>query len=209
MYFQAQCKNISLQEDDNVDFEQEDGYDIGIDLEVPLLQDHMNIQLWILLLSLMPLSCSAIPNTLKPPHIFLTSTITFHIANKVSLSMTVDKAATLWRPWSLSCDLEIFALCPAWYRPFHFRHLDSGHAVSTTILNNHIQIWYKLHMQQFLYHNKSRVDALQTICAYPPSNNHPHGLYDTVITSPGPEHGWPQKGLEGTIIILLSRLILY
>ena len=98
MYFQAQCKNISLQEDDNVDFEQEDGYDIGIDLEVPLLQDHMNIQLWILLLSLMPLSCSAIPNTLKPPHIFLTSTITFHIANKVSLSMTIDKAATLWRP---------------------------------------------------------------------------------------------------------------
>lgn len=55
----------------------------------------------------MPLSCSAIPNTLKPPHIFLTSTITFHIANKVSLSMTVDKAATLWRPWSLSCDMEI------------------------------------------------------------------------------------------------------
>ena len=70
-----------------------------------------------------------------------------------------------------------------------------------------VQIWYKLHVQQFLYHDKNRVDALQTICAYPPSGDRPHGLYDAVITSPGPESNWPQKGLEGMIIMLLLRLL--
>ena len=207
-YFQAWCENASLPEDDDADIEREDEYGIGIDSGVPLLQDHMNVSHPIVdYFSVTDaLSCSAIPNALKPHHTFSTSTTTFHLANKPSLSMTVDEAATLY---------GIPDLQPAIWAFLHHVQHGTDHPVSglrtpdmqCPLPFNRIQIWYKLRVQQFLYHDKNRVDALQTVCAYPPSGDHPHRLYDTVITSPGPESNWPQKGLEGTIIMLLLRLL--
>ena len=77
-----------------------------------------------------------------------------------------------------------------------------------TLPFNRVQIWYKLRMQRFLYHDGNRVDALQTVCTYPPSRGCSHELYDTVIMSPGPESDWPQAGLEGMIITLLTWSVL-
>ncbi|KAI6023291.1 hypothetical protein EDC04DRAFT_2606791 [Pisolithus marmoratus] len=59
------------------------------------------------------------------------------------------------------------------------------------IANALIQIWYKLHIQQFFYHKEQNIDALQTLRALPPSGDNPHGLYDMVILSPGPDSDWP------------------
>ena len=97
-YFQARCENASLPEDDDADIEWEDEYGIGINSGVPSLQDHMNISHPIVdYFSVADaLSCSAVPNALKPHHTFSTSTTTFHLANKPSLSMTVNEAATLY-----------------------------------------------------------------------------------------------------------------
>ena len=62
---------------------------------------------------------------------------------------------------------------------------------------DHVQIWYKICVQQFLYHSGGKVDAPQTLKALPPSTKNPHGLYDAIIVSPNTESDWPLQGLEG------------
>jgi hypothetical protein len=97
-YFQAWHEKVSLQDGDNGDFEREDKYDIGINSESPSLQDHMDVSYLIVDYFAVAdaLLRGAVPNALKPHCTFSTSTTTFHITNKPSLSMTVDEAATLY-----------------------------------------------------------------------------------------------------------------
>ena len=40
--------------------------------------------------------------------------------------------------------------------------------------------------------------------AFPHSPDHPHGLYNTAIISPGPDSDWPQQGVKGKSIKPLS-----
>ena len=69
---------------------------------------------------------------------------------------------------------------------------------------DHIQIWYKLHVQQYFYHEDKQVDVPQTLRAFPASPDRPHGLYNAVITSPGSNSDWPRQGIEGTGFELVS-----
>ncbi|KAG6379016.1 hypothetical protein JVT61DRAFT_11438 [Boletus reticuloceps] len=69
---------------------------------------------------------------------------------------------------------------------------------------DHIQIWYKLQVQQYLYHEDKGMDALQTLRAFPPSSDRPHRFYNTVIICPGPDSNWPHRGIEGMHTQLLS-----
>ena len=207
-YFQAQHKKVDLQEDGDADSDQEDEYDI--DSDASSLCDHINISPRIVDYFAVAdaLSRGAIPNAPKPHRTFSTSTTTFHIANKLSLSMTVDEAATLYSIPNLHPAIWEYLQC--------VQHCTDDHPVSgvqTSDLHcplpfNRIQIWYKLRVQQFLYHDGNRVDALQTVCTYPPSRGHSHELYDAVIMSPGPESDWLWAGLEGTIITLLMWSVL-
>ena len=105
--------------------------------------------------------------------------------------MTVNEAAMLF---------GITDLCPALQEFLqHIQDHTNVHDVSgirtqdlhSQLLFDHIQIWYKLRVQRHLYHKDTQVDAPQTLRAFPPSPNHPHGLYDTVIISPGSDSDWP------------------
>ena len=95
-YFQAQHEKVDPQEDGDTDSNQEDEYNINLDASS--LRDHMNISPRIVDYFAVAdaLSRGAIPNAPKPHRTFSISTTAFHIANKLSLSMTVDEAATLY-----------------------------------------------------------------------------------------------------------------
>ena len=207
-YFQAQHEKVDLQEDGDADSDREDEY--NIDSDASSLHDHMNVSPRIVDYFAVAdaLSHGAVPNAPKPHHTFSTSTTAFHIANKPSLSMTVDEAATLY---------SIPDLRPAiWEYLQHVQHCTDDHpvlGVQTSDLHcplpfDRVQIWYKFCVQWFLYHDRNRVDTPQTVHTYPPSCGRSHELYDAVIMSPGPESDWPWAGLEGTIITLLTWSVL-
>ena len=208
MYFQAQHEKVDLQEDGDADSDWEDEYDI--DLDTSSLCDHMNVSPRIVDYFAVAdaLSHGAIPNAPKPHRTFSTFTTAFHIANKLSLSMTIDEAATLYGIPDLHPAIWEYLQC--------VQHCTDDYPVSgvrTSDLHcplpfDHVQIWYKLRVQQFLYHDGNRVDTPQTVRAYPPSRGRSHELHDAVIMSPGPESDWPQAGLEGTIITLLMWSVL-
>ena len=144
------------------------------------------------------LAHGCIPNTLRPHRTFATSTTAFHFAIKPSLCLSVNEAAACFKIPDLHFAIANFLQ--------HIQN-DSDHLVTGVhakdphcpLVSNHIQIWYRLCIQQFLYHGGGRVDDVQTLCALPPSNNHPHGLYDAVIMSPKSKSDWPQQGIEGLI----------
>lgn len=137
-------------------------------------------------------------NAPRPYRTFATSTTAFHIANKPSLRTTVDEAATLF---------GIPDLRPAiWDFLQRVQDRTNAHDVSGARTQDlqcplpfdRVQIWYKLRVQQHLYHEDDRVDAPQTLRAFPPSPDRPHGLYDSAIISPGSDSDWPCRGIEGT-----------
>lgn len=142
-------------------------------------------------------------NALRPHRTFANSTTAFHIAEKPSLRTTVDEAATLF---------GIPDLRPAiWEFLQRVQDGTNTHDVSgirtqdprCPLPFDRVQIWYKLRIQQYLYHEDERVDAPQTLRVLPPSPDRPHGVYDSVIISPGPDTSdWPRRGIEGTHIEL-------
>ena len=94
-YFEAHHKQTPLPDEDDLDFDQEDN---DIKLDAPSLFEHMNVsQSTVNYFAVAEaLSRGCIPNALKPHHTFSSSSTAFHIANKLSLHMTVDEAAALF-----------------------------------------------------------------------------------------------------------------
>ncbi|KAI9570933.1 hypothetical protein HD554DRAFT_2037123 [Boletus coccyginus] len=121
----------------------------------------------------------------------------------LSLHTTVDEAAILF---------EILDLHPViWEFLQHVQNCTNHDVLGNRTQNlncplpfDRIQVWYKLCVQQFLYHMDQRVDAPQTLRAFPPSPDRPHGLYDSVVISPGSDSDWPQQGIEALQHCLLT-----
>ncbi|KAI6103241.1 hypothetical protein EDD17DRAFT_1487291 [Pisolithus thermaeus] len=202
-YFET-CHEGNPSEDDD-DLEEE--HDIELDFNNCSLCDHMNLPHLPLNYFVIAnaLACDSIPNAPKPHRTFSNITTTFHLMTKPSLCMTIDDAAILFKLPDLHPVIGEFLQCAQ----NHLNHPVSG--VTSQDLHyplpfDHIQIWYKIHIQQFLYHKAQDIDALQTLRVLPPSGDHPHGIYDMVILSPGPDSDWPQQGIEGHVVAQL-RLI--
>ncbi|KAF8548782.1 hypothetical protein OG21DRAFT_1479082 [Imleria badia] len=207
-HIETRDQSIFSPDDEDLDSDQrENGQDSGIDSNAPSLSEHMNIHRSSVNYFVVPeaLAHGCIPNAPKPYRTFSSSTTVFHIANKPSLCTTIDQAATLF---------GVPDLRPAICEYLQRAQADVNHDVSgvrTQGLDcqlplDRIQIWYKLRVQQFLYHADDKVDAPQTMRLYPPSPERPHRLYDMAVISPGPDSDWPQQGIEGHVIVQL-RLI--
>ncbi|KAI6161679.1 hypothetical protein EDD17DRAFT_1480559 [Pisolithus thermaeus] len=204
-YFETHREGNPSEDDDNL--EEED--DIELDFNNCSLHDHMNLPHLPLNYFVIAnaLACDSIPNALKPHCTFSNITTTFHLATKPSLHMTIDDAAILFKLPDLCPVIGEFLQCAQ----NHLNHPVSGvmsQDLCYPLPFNRIQIWYKIHIQQFLYHKAQDIDALQTLRALPPSGDHPHGLYDMVILSPSPDSDWPQQGIEGHVVAQL-RLIFH
>jgi len=112
----------------------------------------------------------------------------FHLASKPSLCLSLDEAA------------ETFKIPDLHQALMEYLHrLENGtlYVVSGTRTNHcvlpfdHIQIWYKVRMQQMQYYNSKVPDGLQTLRTLPPSTSCPHGLYDAVVINAEPQSEWP------------------
>ena len=201
-YFEAHRQQTPLPDEDDLDFDWEDN---DIELDTPSLSEHMNVSRSTVNYFAVAeaLSCGCIPNALKPHRTFSSSSTAFHITNKPSLRMTVDEAAVLF---------EVPDLRPAIWEFLQCVQNRTNHDVSGVRTQNldcplpfdRIQVWYKVCVQQFLHHTDKRVDAPQTLRAFPHSPDRPHGLYDTAIISPGPDSDWLWRGVEGKSIEPLS-----
>ncbi|KAI6043346.1 hypothetical protein EDC04DRAFT_2600224 [Pisolithus marmoratus] len=114
-----------------------------------------------------------IPSMPKPYCTFTTPMTSFHLSTKPSFWLTIDEASITYQLPDLKTCLGNF-LCKWGY------------------------IWHKLHVQQLSYHNKTLLSP-QMLCAIPPLMAHPHGQYNSIITSIHPESNWPGDGLAGAL----------
>ena len=188
--------------DEDLDIDREDDPDSS---EALSLAEHMNISHSTVdyFAVANAISHGCIFNMLKPCRTFVTATTAFHITNKPSLLTTVDKAATLFGIPDLRPTIWEFLQCVQDHANAHDISGVRSQDLCCTLPFDQIQIWYKLRVQQYLYHDDERVDAPQTLRAFPPSPDRPHRLYDTTIISPGLGSDWPHQGIEGTHIELL------
>ena len=133
------------------------------------------------------------PSAPKPYRTFMTPTSGFHLATKPSLRLTVDEASIAYQLPDLEHALATF-----------FANRDASFQGSQCAIAK-LQIWHKLRVQQFSYHDKTLL-APQTLHAIPPSTANPHGQYDSVITSVHPQSDWPRNGLAGHCVSQLRMI---
>jgi len=133
------------------------------------------------------------PSAPKPYHTFVTPTTSFHLATKPSLWLTVDEAAIAYQLPDLNHALSTF------FANGDTSFQDSQHAITK------LQIWHKLRVQQFSYHNKTLLSP-QMLHAIPPSTTNPHSQYDSIIISVQPQSDWPRDGLAGHSVSQLRMI---
>lgn len=143
------------------------------------------------------LSRGSVPNVPRPYRTFSTATTAFHLALKPSLRTSIDEAATTFNIPDLRLAIQEYLFREKTASP----HLVSGIRIHNEHLpSDHIQVWYKIRIQQMCYH-KIIPDAPQTLRATPPSAHNSYGLYDSVVVNDVPESSWPRHGLDGTSLI--------
>ena len=141
------------------------------------------------------LQCGHTPTAIKPYHTFSTHSTAFHFATKPSYSLTIDKAAVMFK----IPDLHQVLLT-------YYRRLEAGapHLVSggrtednCMLQFDRSQVWQKIRVQHLQYYNSKVPDAPQTLHAIPPSTSHPHGLYNAAVFNAGSQSDWLRCGLDG------------
>ena len=136
------------------------------------------------------------PSLNTPKCTFASRTSAIHLATKPHHRMTIDEAAALFD----LPDLRL-AICEYFYRCANgIEHNIAGRRCASPNCNlpsDRIQIWTKVRVQVRNYHNPGLVEPAQTMNIAPPSQEHPRGLYDSAVFSPGAESDWPSQGLNG------------
>ena len=143
----------------------------------------------------------ALANGTSPnaPHLrrtFATCTTAICLATKSHYWMTIDEAATLF---------SLPDLRPAISDYLHRCTNQGDHNITgrrRASLNcnlplDRVQIWTKVRVQVRNYHDPELVEPAQTMNVTPPSQEYPHGLYDSAVFSPSAESDWPSQGLNG------------
>ncbi|KAI6104344.1 hypothetical protein F5141DRAFT_1216885 [Pisolithus sp. B1] len=156
-YFETRHEGNPSEDDDL-----EEEHDIELDFNNCSLCDHMNLPCLPLNYFVITnaLACDSIPNAPKPHCTFSNITTAFHLATKPSLCMTIDDAAILFKLPDLRPAIGEFLQ----RAQNHLNHPISGvtsQDLCYPLPFDHIQIWYKIHIQQFLYHKAQDIDTPQ------------------------------------------------
>ncbi|KAI6009068.1 hypothetical protein BKA83DRAFT_4505299 [Pisolithus microcarpus] len=81
-------------------------------------------------------------------------------------------------------------------------------AQDTPLPFKYLQIWYKVHIQQRDYHDRTSTTSTYTIHAEPPNGHWKYGRYDAAILQVDEGHDWPDSGLTGHAVVEV-RLIMH
>ncbi|KAF8834985.1 hypothetical protein BDN67DRAFT_913818 [Paxillus ammoniavirescens] len=74
-------------------------------------------------------------------------------------------------------------------------------------LFDHVQVWYKVHLQLVSFHDLKIILPLQTVNAMPPDKQWPHGRHDTILVCTDQDQQWPKSGLEGHKVAELQLVL--
>ncbi|KAI6015807.1 hypothetical protein BKA83DRAFT_4060711 [Pisolithus microcarpus] len=69
----------------------------------------------------------------------------------------------------------------------------------------YLQIWYKVRIQQRVYHDRASTALAYTIHAQPPNGHWKYGRYDAAILQVDEGHDWPDSGLTVVEVRLIMR----
>ncbi|KAI9570110.1 hypothetical protein HD554DRAFT_2246976 [Boletus coccyginus] len=70
-----------------------------------------------------------------------------------------------------------------------------------------LHVWYKVRLQQKVYHDPSTVAPTFTVNAHPPDSSWKYGRYDAAVMNIDDQWQWPSSGLQGHAIVNV-RLIM-
>ncbi|KIK24152.1 hypothetical protein PISMIDRAFT_99102 [Pisolithus microcarpus 441] len=65
----------------------------------------------------------------------------------------------------------------------------------------YLQIWYKVHIQQRVYHDRASTALAYTIHAQPPNGHWKYGRYNAAILQVDEGHDWPDSSLTGHAVV--------
>ncbi|KAI6019356.1 hypothetical protein BKA83DRAFT_4057137 [Pisolithus microcarpus] len=139
----------------------------------------------------------------SPLHTFTRGLTAFHLNLRPSLHrLSVDSAAEKFAIPDLCSALGDFLALHSCdgrrIRPFG-RTRQS--AQDTPLPFKYLQIWYKVHIQQRDYHDRTSTASTYTIHAEPPNGHWKYGRYDAAILQVDEGHDWPDSGLTGHAVV--------
>ncbi|KAI6019041.1 hypothetical protein BKA83DRAFT_17080 [Pisolithus microcarpus] len=145
----------------------------------------------------------------SPLHTFTRGSTAFHLNLHPSLChLSVDSAAEKFAIPDLRSALGDFLALHSCHgrriRPFG-RTRQS--AQDTLLPFKYLQIWYKVHIQQRDYHDRTSTALMYTIHAEPPNGHWKYGCYNAAILQVDEGHDWPDSGLTGHAVVEV-RLIM-
>ena len=127
------------------------------------------------------ITSGAVPNTSAPPNVFTSSTTAFWLVGKPSLQASINEASEVYGLPDLCLALTAY-----------FSHLNCSMEAAQKM-----QIWFKVQVQQWKYHDRQSFELPQSLLASPPPERLPYGQYDFAIVSQTDQSDWPSNGLTG------------
>ncbi|KAG1737754.1 hypothetical protein EDB19DRAFT_1895748 [Suillus lakei] len=79
---------------------------------------------------------------------------------------------------------------------------------TTNLPFQHLNIWFKVHVQQTPRHSGSALLPALTVNASPPDANWKHGCYDAAIFTVDSTEQWPASGLKGHVVVEVCLIML-
>uniref|UniRef100_A0A8H7XWZ0 DUF6830 domain-containing protein n=1 Tax=Psilocybe cubensis TaxID=181762 RepID=A0A8H7XWZ0_PSICU len=64
-----------------------------------------------------------------------------------------------------------------------------------------LEVWHKVRIQSTAYQYPHEILEAVTLNAYPPSNKHPFGYFDSAIINVDESEEWPRSGLQGHSVV--------
>ncbi|KIK10645.1 hypothetical protein PISMIDRAFT_20206 [Pisolithus microcarpus 441] len=143
-------------------------------------------------------------------HTFVCGSTAFHLNfrptfRRLSVDAAAEKFAIPDLRSALGDYLALYNRLGRRIRPFGGARLS---AQDIPLPFEYLQIWYKVRIQQRVYHDRASTASAYTIHAQPPNGHWKYGRYDAAILQVDEGHDWPDSGLTGHAVVEV-RLIMH
>ncbi|KAG6374247.1 hypothetical protein JVT61DRAFT_4260 [Boletus reticuloceps] len=133
---------------------------------------------------------------------FTSGSTTFHLNYDPSIKrIAIDQAAEMFNIPDLRPAIADYLGREGLAQNFHSFGGQRCAGADAHLPFSEIQVWYKVHLQQKLYHNRTSVGQIFTINAHPADRTWKYGRCDTAILNIDEHHEWPSSSLTGHAVV--------
>ncbi|KAF8132962.1 hypothetical protein EV363DRAFT_1397865 [Boletus edulis] len=143
---------------------------------------------------------AAAPGTIpRPLRVFVSGSTAFHLNREPSIRhVSIDDAAQKFNIPDLRGAFGDYLNREGRFtRNFHVFGGPRRSPQDVPLPFNELRIWYKLRLQQKLYHDLSTLGLAFTVHAHPPDQTWKYGHYSGALLNVDEAHAWPSSGLAG------------